>query len=175
MYLTEFQKKLLEKEAKKNYLSSRDKKRIAIMLQCGEEKTQKEICEVVKCSPTTARHWIRVVKEGQAHRWREFRQDGRPPKIEQRHVDRLIELLGVQPQELGFRLLKEWNAKALQKQLLKEFGIKVSDRHINRVRKEAGYSTRVKANANSDQANLSRPSKLVIQDLHNLTKSKLLP
>jgi transposase len=171
MYLTEFQKKFLEKESKKQNLSERDKKRIAVMLLCGEGKTQKEICEVVKCAPTTARHWMRVVKDGQAHRWRDFRQDGRPLKIEGHHLARLIALLRQQPQELGFRLLEEWTAKALQKQLFKEFGTKVSERHINRVLKKAGFSTRSRPKAESDQANLSRQRKLVIQDLPDSTNS----
>jgi transposase len=175
MYLTEFQKRLLEKESKKQDLSERDKKRIAIMLQCGEGKTQKEICEAVKCAPTTARHWMRVVKDGQAHRWREFRQDGRPLKIEEYHLARLIDLLGQQPQALGFRLLEEWTAKALQKQLFKEFGTKVSERHINRVLKKAGFSTRSRPKAESDRANSSRPSQVVIQDLHDAANSKLFP
>jgi transposase len=175
MYLTEFQKKFLEKESAKQDLSERDKKRIAIMLQCGEGKTQKEICAEVKCAPTTARHWMRVVKDGQAHRWREFRQDGRPLKIEAHHLDWLINLLRQRPQDLGFRFLEEWTAKALQKQLLKEFGTKVSERHVNRVLKKAGFSTRSRPNAELDQANSSRQPKLVIQDLHDSTNPEHFP
>jgi transposase len=172
MSLAEFQKKFLEKESKKQDLSERDKKRIAIMIQCTEGKTQKEICEVVKCAPATARHWMQVAKEGKAHRWREFRQDGRPLKIDVHHLNRLIDLLNQRPKDVGFRLLEEWTTKALQKQLLREFGTKVSERHINRVLKKAGYSIRSKSKAESDQANSFRQSKVVIQDLHDSMNSK---
>jgi transposase len=141
MTLSDFQKKRLEQELSTPDLSSRDKMRIQIMLLYGQGKSQKQICDFLNCAPVTARTWIHIVKSEQAHRWRDFCQDGRPKMIEDHHRDRLIELFKQRPKEVGYPF-KKWTSVALQKQLLKEFEIEVSARHINRVLNEAGFSTR---------------------------------
>lgn len=173
MPLTDFQKKRLEQELTKPHLSSRDKTRIQIMLLCGQGKSQKQICNTLNCAPVTARTWIHVVKSDQAHRWRDFCQDGRPKTIEDHHRDRLIALFNQSPREVGFPFEK-WTSTALKKQLLKEFEIEVSARHINRVLNEAGFSTRTQSKAEPDNAKPKiSGSKLVIQDLRDSCTSNL--
>lgn len=173
MPLTDFQKKRLEKELTKSHLSSRDRMRLQIMLLFGQGKSQKQICEILNCAPITARTWIHVVKSEQAHRWRDFRQDGRPKTIEDHHRDRLIELFKQSPREVGFPFEK-WTSSALKKQLFKEFEIEVSARHINRVLNEAGFSTRTPSKSESEKAGgEASESKIVIQDLHDSYNSNL--
>jgi transposase len=173
MPLTDFQKKRLEQELTKPHLSPRDKMRVQIMLLCGQGKSQKQICDFLNCAPVTARTWIHVVKSDQAHRWRDFCQDGRPKTIENHHRDRLIALFKQSPRQVGFPFEK-WTSTALQRQLFKEFEIKVSARHINRVLNEAGFSTRTPPKAEPERANESASGSIVIQDLHDSSNSNLL-
>jgi transposase len=174
MPLTDFQKKRLEQELAKSHISSRDRTRIQIMLLCGQGKSQKQICDTLNCAPVTARTWIHIVKSDQAHRWRDFCQDGRPKTIEDHHRDRLIALFNQSPREVGFPFEK-WTSTALKKQRLKEFEIEVSARHINRVLNEAGFSTRTQSKPEPDNAKPEvSGSKLVIQDLRDSCTSNLL-
>jgi transposase len=142
MKLNDFQRKRLQKALENPQLSDRNRVRIEIMLRFSDGTSQKEICRNLQCSPATARTWIQVVQSGQAHRWEEFCQDGRPKILEEHHCNRLFALVKYHsPKDFKFAF-REWTAKALQTQLLREFNIKVSTRHINRVLKEAGLSRR---------------------------------
>jgi transposase len=142
MKLNDFQRKHLQKALANPQLSGRNRVRIEIMLRFSEGISQKEICSNLQCSPATARTWIQVVQSGQAHRWEEFCQDGRPKTLEDHHCDRLFELVKYHsPKEFKFAF-SQWTAKALQAQLLREFKIDVGTRHINRVLREAGLSRR---------------------------------
>lgn len=143
------------------------------MLLCGQGKSQKQICELLNCAPVTARTWIHVVKSEQAHRWRDFCQDGRPKTIEDHHRDRLIELFQQSPKQVGFPF-ERWTSTALKKQLFKEFEIEVSARHINRVLNEAGFSTRTQSKPEPEETRKdASESKLVIRDLHDACNSNL--
>ncbi len=173
MPLTDFQKRRLEQELAKPHLSPRDRTRVRIMLLCGQGKSQKQICDILNCAPVTARTWIHVVKSEQAHRWRDFCQDGRPKTIEDRHRDRLIALFKKSPRQVGFPFEK-WTSTALQKQLFKEFEIKVSARHINRLLNEAGFSTRTPPKAKPKRTESAFDSKRLIRDLHDSSHSNLL-
>jgi transposase len=158
--LNDFQSKQLQKALKNQSLSLRNKLRIEIMLHFDAGKTQKEICKTLHCSPATARQWIQVAKGGQAHRWQDFCADGRPPKVSVVYRERLLELVKYHsPKDFKFAFSK-WTAKALQQQLMKEFDVEVSPRHINRVLNTAGLSSRDLAS----QENLSK-ARIKIEDL----------
>ena len=162
MSLTDLQRKQLQKALGRETLSERDKTRVQIMLLFDEGKSQKQICEQLACSTAMARLWIRVVREGQAHRWQEFCQDGRPGKVTQQYRDRLQELIAhYTPKDFGFAFPK-WTAKALQIHLNKELHIEVSVRQINRLRREITLAT--KPHTEVPQKGASQ-SKLVIRDL----------
>jgi transposase len=140
--LSDFQRNQLKKALKSEALSQRRTLRIEIMMHFDAGKTQKEICQILHCSAATARRWIQVAKEGKAHRWHDFYIDGRPPKVSAAYRDRLIELTRCHsPKEFKFAFSK-WTAKALQQQLVKEFNLEVSPRHINRMLKDSGLSKR---------------------------------
>ncbi len=136
MSLTDFQRQQLQKMLENDSLSQRNKTRLEIMLLFDAGKSQKEICQELKCSAAMARLWILVVREGQTHRWQEFCQDGRLGQVTQEYRDRLQELVThYSPKDFGFAFSK-WTAKALQRQLAQELNITVSERHINRLRRE---------------------------------------
>lgn len=140
--LTEFQRKQLQKSLEEENLSKLHRQRICIMLLADEGKSQTEICQDVGCSQATARHWILIAKSGMAHQWKK-RAVGRPQTINDRYLERLKELVACSPRDLGYSF-KRWTGDWLSKHLEKEFGIKVSGRHINQLLKEMGLSTKSK-------------------------------
>lgn len=137
--LTPFQRKLLQKNLQDN-LSEKNKMRLKIMLLVDEGKTQAEICQELGCSQATARHWMLMARAGQAHNWQSS-PIGRPKAVNDEYVARLQELVGQSPRAFGYGF-KRWTASWLSKHLKKEFGIEVSDRHINRLLKQMGLSNR---------------------------------
>ena len=139
-YLTEFQRKLLEKRLTQKDLPKLHRKRIEIMLLANAGKSQTEICRTLGCCPATVRHWILTAKSGQAHTWLDS-LPGRPKVIHQDYIDRLKELVEQSPRDCGYAF-RRWTAGWLAKQLEKEFEIRISDRHINRLLKQMGLSTR---------------------------------
>ncbi len=140
-YLTEFQRKLLQKKLMTD-ISDKYKMRLQIMLLADLGKTQTEIIEILECAPATVRHWMLVAASGKAHNW-ESSPLGRPKAVNQKYLQRLKELASQSPRECGY-FFRRWTANWLSKHLAKEFGIEVSDRHINRLLKEMGLSTRNK-------------------------------
>ena len=139
-YLSPFQRKLLEKKLMKGALSEQSQKRIHIMLLADEGKSQAEICRTLGCCPATVRHWILVAKSGQAHICFD-NPSGRPKAIDDSYINRLKELVEHSPREYGYAF-RHWTAGWLGKHLEKEFNVRVSDRHISRLLKQMGLSTR---------------------------------
>ena len=165
-YLTSFQRKLLEKNLQNNELSQQYKKRLEIMLLADQGKSQTEICELVDCCQSTARHWILVAKSGQAHNWQNS-PIGRPKAVSEAYLQRLQYLVKNSPQNFGYPF-RRWTAAWLTKHLAKEFGIKISDRHLNRLLKELGLSTRLtKSQQKKCQSNAN--FSISIEDLHSGT------
>jgi transposase len=138
--LTPFQRKRLQKSLQDN-LPALYRLRIEIMLLADEGKTQTQICKVLGCSQGMARHWILVAHSGQAHNWEDV-QIGRPKSLNDAHIERLKELVSHNPKEFGYPF-QRWTGQWLSKHLAKEFGVGVSDRHINRLLKQLGLSTRL--------------------------------
>ncbi len=138
-YLTPFQRKLLEKNLEDS-LSAQHHQRISIMLLADEDKSQTEICKILNCSPATARHWIFMAKTGMAHKWQDH-PIGRPKVVNDEYIARLKELVNQNPRECGYGFQK-WTGQWLSKHLAKELGITVNARHVNRLLKQMGLSTR---------------------------------
>jgi transposase len=160
--LTAFQKKLLLKKLQTN-LRPEYRRRIEIMLLADSGKSQTQICESLSCSHETARYWIHMAKTGQAHKW-DNTAVGRPKTIDDSYLERLKELINRNPRECGYSF-ERWTAQWLSKQLAKEFEIELSDRHINRLLKKMGLSTRAKS---------SRSEKLEQSDLYNSSNSNIV-
>jgi transposase len=66
---------------------------------------------------------------------------GRPKTIDEQYLDRLKELVSRSPKQFGYPF-ERWTAQWLGKHLYRETGVAISDRHINRLLKQMGLSTR---------------------------------
>jgi transposase len=126
-------------------------RRIKIMLLADMGWSQTQICEALQCSHETARYWIQVAKVGQAENWHDL-SVGRPRKVDDEYLARLKDLVNRSPREYGYSF-RRWTAQWLNKQLAKEFGVEVSDRHINRLLKKMGISTKCQNFAADGEAN----------------------
>lgn len=163
--LTSFQRQLLQKSLLSN-LPKHYLQRIEIMLLADQGKTQTQICETLGCSQGTARDWIIMARSGQAHKW-DDRPVGRPKAINEQYIERLKELACQSPREFGY-VFRHWTAQWLSKHLAKEFGIEISSRHINRLLKKMGLSTRPKK-SNSNQVKNQEQSNGSNIFIHNLS------
>ena len=173
-FLTPFQCKLLTKSLETD-LSPEYRQRIQIMLLAEQGYSQTQICKALGCRHETARYWIAIAQSGQAHRWNEHRI-GRPKVIDEQYLHRLKELVNYSPRDCGYSF-QRWTAQWLSKHLAKETGIRVSDRHINRLLKTMGLSTRggkstelVGNYVENDKSN----SKLVIENLQHSINADFL-
>lgn len=156
--LTPFERKLLLKSLQTN-LRSEYSRRIRIMLLADEGLTQAQICAELSCSHETARYWMAMARNGQAHHW-QGNPIGRPETVNEVYLERLQSLVRQSPRELGYPF-RRWTAQWLGKHLAQELGIEISDRHINRLLKKLGLSTR----SASLQENKATEAGITIQDL----------
>ena len=167
-FLSTFQRKYLEKSLEKD-LPKHYEQRIKIMLLADEGKTQTQICQELGCSPSTARYWITIAKSGQAHQWNN-RTVGRPQVIDEQGLERLRELVTQSPREVkvpnrDFTYSAQyWTGKKLSEHLSAELGIKISVRHINRLLKQMGLSTRPKKSSTENNNNPSS-NRIIISDI----------
>jgi transposase len=138
-YLTSFQRQLLQKSLQED-LSNAYRQRIQIMLLADEEKSQAQICRILGCCPATVRHWTHIVRAGIALQWQEC-PFGRQKIVNDQYLERLQELVSHSPRDYGY-CFERWTANWLSKYLAKELGIQVSDRHVARLLKQMGLSTR---------------------------------
>ncbi|MBW4656500.1 MAG: helix-turn-helix domain-containing protein [Kaiparowitsia implicata GSE-PSE-MK54-09C] len=173
LYLTEFQRKLLLKRLQSD-LRLEYRRRIEIMLLADAGKSQTEICESLKCSAETARYWTHIAQSGQAHRW-DARPMGRPKEVTPEYLHLLAELVQSNPKEYGYPF-RRWTAPWLSKHLAKEFGLEVSDRHINRLLKQMGLSTRSRSSKPSSQPldTAATGSTITIRDLQAVPNPSFL-
>jgi transposase len=146
-FLTPFQRKALVKNLQAN-LQPEYLRRIEIILLADMGKSQTQICEKLGCSQEMARYWIAVAEAGMAHKWNE-RPIGRPKTVNNQYLERLKELVSHSPREEGYAF-GCWTAQCLSKHLAKEFGIEISDRHINRLLKQMGLSTKGKSSSKKE-------------------------
>jgi len=172
-YLTDFQKKLLQTSLQNENISEKYRQRIEIMLLADEGKTQSQICKILNCSIVTVRHWTLLASMGQAHNW-ESSPLGRPKLVNEEYLKRLKELINKSPKEINVPgtqykySYNRWTTNKLSQHLAKEFGISLSDRHVRRLLKEMGLSTRPQKNKPQEISsdNLSK-NRVVINDLNS--------
>jgi transposase len=146
-------------------LRAEHRRRIEIMLLADVGLSQAQICEELQCSRETARFWISMAQLGQAHNW-SILPIGRPKTVNEQYLERLKELVGCSPRDYGY-FFSNWTAEWLSKHLAKEFDIKVSDRHINRLLKKMGLSTRPKcADAQKSETSFTKESNIIVGSLH---------
>lgn len=125
----------LEMELRTEY-----QQRIKIMLLADAGLSQAKICSELNCAQETARFWIFMAKSGQTQSWKSI-PIGRPKIISDEHLERLRELVCHSPREYGYPFQK-WTARWLNTHLRNEYDVQVSDRHISRLLKQIGFSTK---------------------------------
>ncbi|WP_026082353.1 helix-turn-helix domain-containing protein [Mastigocladopsis repens] len=161
-FLTPFQRKVLLKNLQTNF-QPEYRRRLEIMLLADMGKSQTEICQILGCSQEMARYWIALAQAGLAHKWKEH-PIGRPKTVNAEYIQRLQELVNHSPHEYGYSF-KCWTAQWLSKHLAKEFGIEISDRHINRLLKQMGLSTKQKRSSSKQATDHTKDSSITISDL----------
>ncbi|WP_019499242.1 helix-turn-helix domain-containing protein [Pseudanabaena sp. PCC 6802] len=172
-YLTPFQRKLLLKNLQSE-LRAEYRQRIEIMLLADMGQTQTQIAHVLGCSRGTVRLWSSMARNGQAHNWEDI-PIGRPKAVSEPYIDRLKELVNHSPRDYGYAF-QRWTALWLKKQLIKELGIEISDRHINRLLKEMGLSTRLKQLDKTSAIAANSKCSIKINDLHSsLSTDTVIP
>lgn len=162
-FLTHFQRKALLKSLQSD-LQPEYRRRIEIMLLADVGKSQSQICEIIGCSQEMARYWIGLAEAGLAHKWNE-RPIGRPKIVNAQYLDRLKELVTHSPRDYGYAFTY-WTAQWLSKHLANEFNIQISDRHINRLLKQMGLSTKRKT-ANLPETQEPKNTGIRIGDLQS--------
>jgi transposase len=139
IYLTHFQRQMLEDNLQKE-LPSSYRQRLEIILLTDRGKSQSEICRTLGCCTATASRWIQLTKAGLAHKYLDC-PVGRPKVVTDEYIEFLQELLKHSPRDYGYPF-KNWTVNWLRKHIAKEMGIEVSDSHLKRVMGELGLSTR---------------------------------
>ena len=169
--LSPFQQKLLQEKLKTN-LRPEYRRRIEIMLLADRGHSQTQICSMLNCSHETARYWTYIAVSGDAHKWKDL-PIGRPKTVNEKYLNRLRDLVTMSPRDHGYAF-QRWTAGWLSKHLAKELGIEVTERHVNRLLKQMGLSTRKarqtddKSSADSElkESKSGNKSNIVIRNLH---------
>ena len=141
LFLTDFQKKMLLKNLQSE-LRPEYRRRLDIMLRADEGQSQAEICNALGCSQETARYWIAIAQSGQAHMW-DNHPIGRPKIINDEYLQTLKELVNNGPRHYGYSF-RNWTADWLSRHLAKQLKIQCSPRHVSRLLKQLGLSTKPK-------------------------------
>lgn len=152
--LSPFQQKLLQEKLKTS-LRPEYRRRIEIMLLADQGRSQAQICAALNCSHETARYWTYIAQSGKAHNWKDL-PIGRPKTVNEEYLNRLRDLVSQSPRDFGYAF-KRWTASWLSKHLAKELAIEVSERHVNRLLKQMGLSTRkTKSSTGGDQPKVTQ-------------------
>ncbi|MGL6340198.1 MAG: helix-turn-helix domain-containing protein [Waterburya sp.] len=152
----------------------RHRRRLEIILRSHLGQSQVEICSALGCSKDMARYWMAIANRPASDSW----QDtciGRPKMVNEEYLQRLQELVTSSPKEHGYAF-KRWTAKCLSQHLSTELGIQISDRHVNRLLKQMGLSTKNSQHqTKSDESDSSKSAlgRISIQDLNPSASSQL--
>jgi len=98
---------------------------------------------------------------------------GRPKTVTDAYLERLRELVSHDPRQFGYSF-RRWTAHWLNRHLSQEYDISVSDRHINRLLKQMGLSTRT-VYASSPQDWTPSASRITIRDLSERSAASAHP
>ncbi|ELS05078.1 transposase [Xenococcus sp. PCC 7305] len=169
-YLVELLNKLLPTKLPSD-ITPEAFRRLEIILRTQLGQSQSAICRAVGCSKETARYWMSVAKTDAISSWSENRV-GRPRVVNDLYLESLRELVSHSPQKYGYSF-KRWTAGWLSKHLAKELGIEISDRHVNRLLKQMGLSTRGDSSS-QNKKNPNRPT-ITIEDINPALLSQSRP
>ncbi|AFY48149.1 transposase [Nostoc sp. PCC 7524] len=162
--LTPFQRKSLLKKLQTD-LQPKYRRRIEIMLLADQGKSQTEICKTLGCSYHMARYWIGLAKAGLAHQWQE-QPVGRPKSVNEQYLKCLKDLVSHSPREYGYPF-QSWTAQWLSKHLAREMGIEITERHISRLLKQMGLSTKPRNHISKQETDDQHNCEITITDLQS--------
>jgi transposase len=163
-YSTYSSESWLDKEVFESFnLRPELRQRLEIILRANQGQSQAEICANLGCAKETARYWMVIAKSGQMRQWCE-RPIGRPKVVNQDYLSRLRELVTDGPRRFGYAF-QRWTARSLSIHLANELGIQISDRHISRLLKQMGLSTRPEHSKKVLSRQLSPGLNIQIDDL----------
>ena len=145
-------------------LDETKRRRLEIAIRALMGQSQAEICAALGCSKDTARYWMAISQTEKANIWQE-NSVGRPKIVNESYLKRLRELVTNNPQDYGYSF-QRWTAKWLSKHLAQELGIEISDRHVNRLLKQMGLSTRNQNQSIDKEKSLNQSSGIAINDLN---------
>jgi transposase len=157
---------ILPEKSSKN-LDYRHRRRLEIILRSHLGQSQVEICSALGCSKDMARYWMAIAKKPQSDSWQESCV-GRPKRVNDEYLQRLQELVTSSPKDHGYAF-ERWTARCLSQHLSAELNINISDRHVNRLLKQMGLSTRNSqqpAGVNESSSINSQSGRITIQDLN---------
>jgi transposase len=143
-------------------LDARQRRRLEIAIRAQIGQSQTEICAALGCSKDTARYWMAIAQTEKANSWQTIAV-GRPKRVNDEYLRRLKELVTNSPQDYGYAF-QRWTAGWLSKHLAQEFDIEISERHINRLLKQMGLSTRTQSD--STQKPVVKGLAITIDDLN---------
>ena len=138
------------------------RRRLEIVIRTHLGQSQTQICSALGCSKDTARHWMTIAKTEGLNNWYD-QPIGRPSRVDEEYRQRLRELATSSPKQHGYAF-ERWTAKWLSKHLAQELGIEISDRHVNRLLKQMGLSTR--GSGNQQAKSVIKGKSIVIEDLN---------
>lgn len=173
-YLTPFQRKLLQKSLQTEDLRPEYQCRIKVMLLADEGLTKAKITKALKCTKETARYWMAQARAGQAHNWQDCPR-GRPKVVDAKYLARLKELATGSPRDYGYSF-ECWTGNWLSQHLDRELGLKVSARHVNRLLREMGLSTRARSATDKSLGinNSSTDSSIALRELSSASAPESL-
>jgi transposase len=146
-------------------LDGKQRRRLEIILRSHLGQSQAEICSALGCSKDMARYWMAIAQTPQIDSWQDTHV-GRPKRVSKQYLKRLEELVTSNPQNYGYAF-KRWTAKCLSQHLAKELNIEISDRHINRLLKQMGLSTKnSQASSLEDKSTSQKKKGIAIEDLN---------
>jgi len=150
-----------------NDLEPVHRRRLEIAIRTHLGQSQAEICSAIGCSKDTARHWMTIAKTEGLNSWYS-KPIGRPKRVDEEYKERLRELVTSSPKQHGYAFTR-WTASWLSKHLAKELNIEISDRHVNRLLKQMGLSTRKSHPVLSPNQPVIKGQSIVIADLNPST------
>ena len=147
------------------------RRRLEILVRTHLGQSQTEICSALGCSKDTARYWMTIANTEGLNHWYD-QPVGRPKRVDENYRKRLQELVTSSPKEHGYSF-ERWTALWLSKHLAKELGIEVSDRHVNRLLKQMGLSTRGSSQSQAAKS-IVKGHSIVIDDIDPIAIERLL-
>lgn len=171
-HITELLAQILRQDLPEN-LETINRRRVEIVIRTQMGQSQTEICSALGCSKDTARHWMTIAKTQGFSNWYEH-SIGRPKKVDDHYMQRLQDLVKSNPKEYGYSFSR-WTARLLSKHLAQELGIEISDRHVNRLLKQMGLSTRNphQSGETAKSAQYEKSTRIKIDDLNPAFRSQL--